>query len=292
MIRALHLSLTVGTTAVSTATIKSFIDLASQYRFNTIVLFREMAIRLDSLPSVYYATGAWTKAEFIDVIAYIKARGMSYVFNIAALTHQNVFFSRGDKRYMKNSTLEYNPRRPEVQQIMFNVINEIVALSNPMAIHIGHDEVSETDTENLQPELYVESVQMLRNHIKSHNIETWMWGDMLIAPSEFPSESTAYCRGDFLNYYTYRSQIPPDIVICDWHYTYTGAVYDSTVIFRAEGRQVIGATWDNNVGTKNFIRYAKSVGIRGMMCTIWAYVLTDIPRANGIIRSFDGAFIT
>ena len=286
MIKALHLQ--QPTVAVGNA----LIDLAAQHGYNVIIWNGTRSVRFTSFPSALWVPTALTLDEYTTMVARVKSHGMSFVHHHFLLTHQiNWLGGLATYRHLWYNAggSEYNPNHPTVQTYVKNLINETVELADPIAILIGHDEVTQAAVPPLPPNLFLDSVYFLHNHIKSHGIKTWMWGDQIISAAEFPTVGN--CNGAFLNYYTYRPLIPKDIVICDWHYTQTPTTFPSSVALMAEGRDVIAVTWSTLANIKAFHKYAQSIGTLGRMTTLWSLTQDD-ETAKGIIRASAGALWT
>jgi hypothetical protein len=102
-------------------------------------------------------------------------------------------------------------------------------------------------------------------------IETWMWGDMLIKSSEFPTmeDNKYYFRGDN-GYSLLRSKIPSDIVICDWHYRGNQKEFPTSFTFVQNGHKVFGAVWKIHNTKVNFTKYINNMNKgEGMIATTW-----------------------
>jgi len=281
-IRALH----IVTRGVSPTDVKKLVDTASKEKFNTIILGIAWrgSTKLSSMPWVDDSK-AWNITELLSVVKYIRGRHMLIVPEIKLLSHANVLFLKNFPSLMYNSQT-YDPRNPEVYQKVFPIIDEVIALIHPKAIHIGHDEVVgwskwfytkgllKIGESQLPASLFLKSVGNVHAYLNSKGVETWMWGDMLISRSEFPSMKKNGALHNLNESYgaTLRKKIPKDILICDWHYSDKQSDFPSISAFRNDDFRVLGATWKKEKTIQNFSHYAARHGAAGMIATTWWHV--------------------
>jgi Glycosyl hydrolase family 20, catalytic domain len=264
---------------MTTVEAKGLVDTITNAGFNTIVVTIKDGVKLN------YATwkptaDAWSKSDFIDWVSYAKSRGLNVVPELKLLTHQELLLQRRYPALMFNGHT-YDPHNPTVYKTLEPLVNEIIAVTQPSAFHIGHDEaagwllvnkpINLLECERMLPaELFLQDVLTWHDFFKKKGIETWMWGDMLVSPKEFPSMLAKHLKGASPGYgKTLRSQIPRDIVINDWHYFDQQLDFPSLATMQAEGFRVIGATWKDMTTTNNFSRYAANHHAYGIMMTTW-----------------------
>jgi len=125
----------------------------------------------------------------------------------------------------------------------------------------------------LPAHLYLKDVTTVYNYLKKNNIDTWLWGDMLIGSSEFPSMFEKHLHGDIGDYgRVLREKIPREIVICDWHYFGGRYKYPSTQSFVNEGFKTLIAIWKHEKTTRRFVAFAKLGDTSGFIATTWWHV--------------------
>ena len=280
-IRALHLV----TLSSSVKNVKGLIDTAKSASFNTIILgicWRE-STRLNSMPWITSPT-AWSREELVSVVEYARAKGMLVIPHIPLLSHQHVLLKKPFPDLMYNGRT-YDPRNDRVYEIIFPILDEIIDLLHPHAIHIGHDEVVgwtrkhyekgilEPGETILPAQLFLYDTNKIYQYLKSRGVATWMWGDMLVSPDEFPTMWPGGLHGSADGYGAdLRSRIPKDIVISDWQYDDKQKEFPSIDAFRRDGFRVLGSTWKREDTIHNFSRYAASHGAGGMVATTWYHV--------------------
>lgn len=263
------------------------IDRIRRAHYNYILLEIGNNVRFPSLGRLTNNC-AWSIKEFTDVVKYAQESGIEIVPALRLLTHQHKeFFVTGAYPELMYDAKTYDPRKEEVYKIVFAYIDEIVETINPKAIHIGHDEAygygkngSDIGEEGaLPPELFKNHVIKINNYLKSKNVKTWMWSDMLITPSEFPSMHSGSINGT-KEFAALRKDIPKDIVMCAWHYRDESPdknkilEFPSMKMFAEEGFEVIGATFRHPHVAKAFPKYAVGLNhrnVKGMMATTWFF---------------------
>jgi hypothetical protein len=261
---------------------RQMVDKAASAGFNTLVVQLADGVKLPAAPWTP-KPGAWSTAEFRNWVAYARQRGMTVVPEIKLLSQQNKFFQANHPGLMYNKST-YDPNNPAVYDKVIAFMDVLIELIDPAAIHIGHDEIAghkeKSRKKHLRPgeqplpaKLFLEHVVKMHRYLKSRDVETWMWGDMLISPDEFPGMRSQPLHGVLPGYgKALRRSLPKDIVICDWHYADKQLDYPSLATFRREGFRVLGATWKNPKTLRNFSHYAANNGADGMIATTWSYV--------------------
>lgn len=279
-VRALHLSLEPAAKAdeqVTPEKAKRLITLAKKNGFNTLIILLANNVVLKSMPSSMHDR-SWTAREFIQVVEFARSNGLDVIPEVKLLNKQRMFFANNYPNLMFNQNI-YDPRKDDVYRIVFSALDEIIDLIHPKAIHIGHDEI--LGEGQLPAQLFLQDVERIHAHLNNRGVATWMWGDTLISPQEFPNmynEDKSLSGGAPGYGKELRDQLPKDIVICDWHYVWlrpTENQFPTLAIFKAEGFRVLGTTFLGTSGIRNFSRYASEHGAEGMIATLWQY-----PRQN------------
>ncbi|MGI9308855.1 MAG: family 20 glycosylhydrolase [Gammaproteobacteria bacterium] len=291
--RALHIVLQ----DVSPRMIRRVIDDASRAGFNTLVMQLADAVDVGS-PHLPLRSNALTKRQFLSVVAYARGSGLEVIPEIKLLSHQEKFFGTAHPNLMFNK-VTYDPRQDEVYKIVFDYLDRVIALLQPKAIHIGHDELMGSTVEQqerflnpgeriLPPELYLLDVKKVQAYLKDREVAVWIWGDMLLSVDEFPDMRPQNIMGDS-SYAALRKQLPKELLICDWHYRDMNN-FPSAAMFVAEGFDVLGVTWKKEETVRSFSRYISELGPQadGMIATIWFHLrrrewklVTRIIRISG-----------
>jgi len=256
------------------------VELAAHHGFNGVIVLVSDGVSLRSAPWTP-GRGAWSPEEFHAWAEGARQRGLVVIPEFKFLTHQEKFFQRNRPQWMYNE-LTWDPRRPEVYEAACAVLDEVLPLLQPPAVHIGHDELAGYNiaaekrlrargASPLPAELFLEDVRRLHRELKARGVETWMWADMLLSPSEFPTMFPRTLHGGNLPGYgaPLRRQLPRDIVLCTWHYHDQQPEFPVFDVLRGEGFCVLGATWQHETTIRNMSRAAATSGISGMIATTW-----------------------
>lgn len=173
------------------------------------------------------------------------------------------------------------PLHPDVYDVVFPLIDEIIDAFDADAFHVGMDEVYALADEKCprcrgkdRGELFAKAVNDLYRHIvEERNVEMYMWGDRLN-----DSKTLGYNQweGDTFGTYTAIDHIPKDIVIMDWHYEKMDS-YPSVGHFMDKGFTVIPACWFNTEAALALFEQSKKQAIErgteelfpGMLMTSW-----------------------
>lgn len=226
----------------------------------------------------------WSKADIVNWIQHVKKLEMDIVPELKLLSHQEKFFKSDHADLMFNS-VTYDPMKNEVYDLIFPLLNEIIDLFNPKAIHVGHDEIAghnrrsrkrwlSSDEQTLPAELFLFHLSKIEKYLKERNIKTWIWGDMILSPEEFPKMLQRHLHGDFPGYGAeLRRKLSRELVIVDWHNFDEGKDFQSLKTMKNEGFTVIGSSWKNRTTMKNFVDYASRNSANGMLFTPWGMFL-------------------
>jgi hypothetical protein len=171
---------------------------------------------------------------------------------------------------------EWDPLHPNVNQVVFSLIDELIDAFQAQFIHVGLDEVfligseNSTGTSGLNPAVvFAQAVNDMHQHIVGERkIQMLMWGDRLLNAREmtYGKWESAYTQTcDAVN------MIPKDIIICDWHYSQRES-YPSVPFFINKGFRVLPSSWKDVDATLTFVHYANqqaSASILGHLFTTW-----------------------
>lgn len=300
-VRALHFTHLRG---LGVDRIKELVGLARRARFNLLVMGVSDGMNFKSLPRLDDERKL-SREQIRDLLEYARGSGMEVVPEVKLLTHQEKFLADKYPEIMYNKST-YDPSNPRTYEIVLPALDEIVEVFLPRAVLVGHDEVA-GHNENarkkmlragekvLPPELFLKDVETLDGHLRKRKVETWMWGDMLLAPAEFPDMFQRHLHGAS-GFAALRGKIPKDVTICDWHYFGTEKEFPSTKAFADAGHRVFGCTWKDGGVIRHYSRYVRGLDTHGggMMATTWHYfggeqkpVFTQIVEDSG--RAFWGA---
>ncbi len=177
------------------------------------------------------------------------------------------------------------PLHPQVNNVIFALMDELIAVFEADAFHVGMDEVfliGENDCERCRgkdkAKLFAKAVNDYYDHIAGkHKIEMLMWGDRLIDAREINYgkwEASANNTANAID------MISKNIIICDWHYELRKE-YESVPMFLKKGFRVWPASWKKTEAAMAFVDYSKRYGdahMLGHLNTTWGAVkIYDLP---------------
>jgi hypothetical protein len=185
------------------------------------------------------------------------------------------------------------PQNPEVDKVVFDLVDELIEAFQADAFHVGMDEVFLIASEHCPKckggdpaKLFALAVNKLHDHIVGKKkLEMLMWGDRLL-----DGKSTGYGDWEAATNGTAPAidLIPKDIVLCDWHYD-KRADYPSLKLLADKGFKVWPSGWKDVSGTEAFAGKAKEVKnkrILGHLCTTWGAVKPeDLPTWPPILAA-------
>ena len=175
----------------------------------------------------------------------------------------------------------YCPLHPDVHEVVFALIDEIMEAFKADAFHAGMDEVFYIGEDDCirckgknKAELFAGEVKTIHDHLASNNKELWIWGDRLL-----DGETTGLGIWEASKNDTYNAidMIPKDVVICDWHYEHAEP---TAAIFALKGFRVIACPYDKTNVMKEQLELIQSFRqnsnrvikdrFLGVMQTVWS----------------------
>jgi hypothetical protein len=171
------------------------------------------------------------------------------------------------------------PLHPEVNTIIFQLMDELIEAFEADSLHAGMDEVFLIGEDACprckgkeKAELFAKAVNDYHKHIvEKRKIEMLMWADRLIDAGKInygkweASDNNTAAAIDL---------IPKDIIICDWHYESRDA-YESIPMFLNKGFRVWPASWRKPEAAKALIDYSRTFAnpkMIGHLNTTWGAV--------------------
>jgi len=177
------------------------------------------------------------------------------------------------------------PLHPEVNKVVFALMDELIDAFQADAFHVGMDEVFLIADEQCPrcrgknpAELFARAVNDYHAHlVKQKGLTMLMWGDRLL-----DARGMGYSEWDASRNGTAPAidMIPKDIVMCDWHYG-KRKEYPSIPYFQEKGFYVLPSGWNKQEASLALLQYARahsSDKMLGHLCTTW-YGATDVSLA-------------
>ncbi len=129
-----------------------------------------------------------TQEECRTLAAYCRSRGLKVIPECPSLSHVDFLvlaYPELRERCEDGHPDTYCPRHPDVYTYVFDILEEVIDVFEPEAVHIGHDE---TYSIGICPrckgtpayKLYAEDVIKIYSFLKERGIKTYMWGEKLL----------------------------------------------------------------------------------------------------------------
>ena len=202
---------------------KRFIkDFVALYKFNKIILEMNANMRLSKHPELNIATVEFTeylnksrlerppgpnqeyqnsshqdnadgeileKTEVTDLVDYIRNFNIEVIPEVPSLTH-SYYLLGGHKDLAENPKQKYpdtyNPLKPEIYKIYFDVLDEYIDAIRPSMIHVGHDEWRVEKGANPLTrgkdygKLFADDLNKIHDYLMKKGIKIGIWGDHLL----------------------------------------------------------------------------------------------------------------
>lgn len=177
--------------------------------------------------------------------------------------------------------LSYCPLHPEVHDVVFPLVDEVMADFEAKDFHAGMDEVFYIGHESClrckgkdRAKLFSDELTKIRDHLVKSGARLWIWGDRLIdGKATGIGEWEASTNGTAGAIDT----IPRDIVVCDWHYN---RAETTAPIFASRELDVVSSYWNKPqvaADTMEAVQVFRKVSsgkmkphYRGVMQTVWS----------------------
>jgi hypothetical protein len=183
------------------------------------------------------------------------------------------------------------PLHPDVNKIVFALIDELIDAFGADAFHVGMDEVflvahpSCPRCKGKDPaELFAKCVNDLHQHIvDERKLTMLMWADRLLDDQKLGFkygkwEASQNGTGPAVD------RVPKDIILCDWHYETRPNGYPSVAYLQEKGFRMLPSTWRNKDAALAMLREAHATAtprMLGHLCTTWM-------GAEGVCRALLG----
>jgi glycosyl hydrolase family 20 len=191
-------------------------------------------------------------------------------------------FDETPGKYPENKDIycrSWCPLHPDVNPIIFALMDELIEVFGADAFHVGMDEVFLVGDDDCprckgkdKAELFAKAVNDYHQHlVGKHKLQMLMWGDRLI-----DAERIKYGKWEASANGTAAAidLIAKDIIICDWHYELREA-YESVPMFLKKGFRVWPASWRKPDAAKALVDYSRGLGhekMLGHLNTVWGAV--------------------
>ena len=291
-VRGIHLS-APNTRSVATFS-KFIVDAFPKEGVNTLVLEFDYRFKFKKHPEIadgdsysleqVQQIAQACKQAHVRLIPQINLLGhQSWAKNTESLLRVHPEFDETRGKYPDNKGIycrSYCPNAPGLHQVIFDSIDELCDACGSDAFHCGMDEVfilADPDCPYCKgkktDDIFAGEVNALHDHLKSTGRQMWMWGDRFLdGRSNGLGEWEASQNGTW----DAITQVPKDIVICDWHYEHAEP---TPALFALNGFPVLASPWRDSslaiqqLGLEENIRKGANQKIarnaQGVLHTTW-----------------------
>lgn len=246
--------------------LKTFIrDVLKPANVTMIILEIDKSFVFKKHPEIKGGEHALTHDDVEGLVAFSKKHQIDIVPLMQCLGHQGWGGSRSalleaypefdetletplDAEWPEIFCRSWCPLHPDVNVIVFDMIDELMDAFGTPYFHIGMDEVYEIASEQCprcrgkeRSELFAKSINDLHKHIvDTKGGRLMMWGDRLIDAEKFGYDNW---EGDTFGTFKAIDSVAKDIIILDWHYDEREKGYPTPYYFMEHGFSVMPACW-------------------------------------------------
>lgn len=269
---------------------------------NTLVLRVDYNYNFTSYPKLR-ANNPLKKKDVKRLVAAAKKHGIELIPQINLLGHQSWANRLGKllqeyPQFDENPSVKmpedyewpnddglycksYCPLHPDVHEVVFALMDEIMEVFEAQSFHAGMDEVFYIGEDECprckgkdKAELFAGEVNKIQDHLEKNGQNLWIWGDRLI---DGHTSGLGMWEASENDTHKAIDLISKKVVICDWHYERADP---TAALFALKGFEVITCPWRNPEVTKEQLGMLESFRInsveevkdryQGIMQTVWS----------------------
>jgi hypothetical protein len=257
---------------------------------NVIVLEVGCKFQYASHPEVR-AANALSPTQTRDLARYCRTHGIRLIPEFQCLGHQSWAKTTGE---LLTAHPEFDetpdipkdnpgiycrswcPLHPKVNDVVFDLMDELIDAFQPDAFHVGMDEVFLIASDQCPrcrgqdpARLFAKAVNDYHDHlVGKRKLTMLMWGDRLLDAGRMGYDEWEASRNGTA---PAIDLIPKDIIICDWHY-HPRDEYPSIPFFQEKGFRVWPSSWWDPKAAEAMMDYALAHAtdrMIGHLCTTW-----------------------
>ena len=233
--------------------------------------------------------GVLAQAEISALAEYARQRGVEIIPEVPCLSHSDYLLWR--HRDLAERTEDpypdtYCPSDPKSYALLFDILDEVVALFRPRLVNIGHYEwysivLCEKCRGKDGARLYADDIVKIHGHLKTKGVRTMMWSEKLLdfrfCDSKNPWGGAA--RKGVPATWPAIDLLPKDILMLHWYWA-LGRNLENEFASR-------GYEWAfGNYSARQMLDWpgrTKKAGFRGYMLSNWGRLDLPTLQRNGIL---------
>ena len=273
--------------------IEKLIRLAAYFRYNYVILESWGVIKLESHPEFCWDEFAVSKTEIRRLVELAASLGITLCPQVNIFGHGTA--SRGESA--KHVLLDKHPEyaslyeadgwtwcisNPCTRQYLTDIVTEIHELfGNPPYFHIGCDEADNAGNCSLchddYPRRFKDYLMYFHDLLASRGARSMMWHDMLLNRKDERWKGYIVHGDPFVVSDNFLSELPKDIIICDWQYGYPEKDgkepnWPTMTAFQQAGFDVLSCPWMERKGIASIGRFTAENHLFGMLETTWHWM--------------------
>lgn len=177
-----------------------------------------------------------TQAQVKDIVAYCRERGIDVIPEMPTLSHCDYLLTRHPEFAERQNDPypdTYCPNHPGIYDYVFEVLDEVIDVFEPRAMHIGHDEyysvaLCDRCSGKNAADIYADDINRIHDHLASRGVRTIIWSEKLlnsILKNGVPAggaEKPYYFNGEKVltipATYPAIEKIPRDVLCMHWYW--------------------------------------------------------------------------
>lgn len=248
-----------------------------------------------------------TQDEVRELVAYCKERCITVYPEVPTLSHCDyICIAHPELREREEDDVypdTYCPNHPDVYNIVFDILEEVIDVFKPALINIGHDEYYSIGLcprckDEMAHELFSKDVKKIHGFLKEKGIRTAMWAEKLLPAVTAHGKvfggagNGAFVKPGEINYIpeTYYCQytLPRDILMINWYYIFG---LQTDFVYHTHGYEMI--LGNMSAYYVDSWRERRNFGAKGGCCSNWGSNAPEyMQRNNQYLNLIFGAFAT
>jgi len=226
-----------------------------------------------------------SKKEVKEIVKYCKERYFNVIPEVPSMSHSDYLvmaYPEINERVEDKYPDTYCPSNPKTYEILFDVLEEVIEVFEPIQIHIGHDELytaakCEKCKDKSPVDLYVSDIIKINDFLKSKSIKCSMWCEKFFNGVY----QGRVCGGagnpdkDIPELYPCAGKVPKDVQLFNWYWF----VLDKSFEFEVQdmGYEMVFGNYD----AMRMINYRERIDrVKGGIISNWGPFIPEYMQRN------------
>lgn len=165
-----------------------YASVMNEYPGKTLDIQNRFPWRKNSIHTENGGGRVLTQGQLSELAAYCRERYLEVVPEMPSLSHSDYLLTRHRELAERHDDPFPDtccPSNPEYHRLLFDLLDEVIALLKPRRINIGHDEYysiglcPQCKGKSIR-ELYARDINEIAEYLRTRNVGTIMWGEKLL----------------------------------------------------------------------------------------------------------------